>query len=252
MASIVLDRASLTFHVRQQRQITFKEYLLKGMFRTSVNPILEIHAVRDLSLKINDGERVGVLGSNGSGKSTLLRLLAGVYQPTKGRRHVYGEISSLFDLSLGFEMEANGWKNIRLRGFLQGQSVESIRHKTPEIADFSELGEFLNLPTRYYSSGMMVRLGFSVSTTIEPEILLIDEVLGAGDLSFQKKAHQRMREMMRHARILVVVSHDLGTLRKLCTRGLWLDRGHLQADGPIDDVVDAYIERIEGRKPVRV
>lgn len=244
MASIVLDQVDLTFQVRQQRQITLKEYLLKGMFRQSRNPLFEIRALRELSVEIGDGERVAVLGANGSGKSTLLRLLAGVYHPTAGRREVEGKTSALFDLTLGFEMEANGWKNIRYRGYLQGESVEGLRQKTPEIADFSELGEYLGIPLRFYSSGMLVRLAFSAATAIEPEILLIDEVLGAGDLAFQRKARRRMQEMMEKARILVVVSHDLGSLPKLCERALWLDKGRLRADGPVNEVIDAYVEHV--------
>ena len=249
MASVVLDRVGLTFWVRQQRQITLKEYLLKGMFRRANNPLFEIPALRDVSVRIGDGERVAVIGANGSGKSTLLRVLAGIYHPTTGARVVEGKISSLFDLTLGFEMEANGWKNIRYRGYLQGESVAGIRAKTDEIAAFSELGDFLNIPLRFYSAGMLVRLAFSVATVIEPEVLLIDEILGAGDLAFQEKARRRLHEMMEKARMLVVVSHDLGTLPRLCRRALWLDRGRLRADGPVDEVIGAYVEHVHGAKP---
>jgi ABC-type polysaccharide/polyol phosphate transport system ATPase subunit len=250
MASIVLEQVDLTFRVRQQRQITMKEYLLKRMFRRANNPLFEIRAIQNLDLRIEDGERVGIIGANGSGKSTLLRLLAGIYHPTAGQRKVEGKISSLFDLTLGFEMESNGWKNIRYRGYLQGESIEGLRRKTPEIAEFSELGDFLGLPLRFYSAGMLVRLAFSVATTIEPEILLIDEILGAGDLAFQRKAQQRLEEMLEKARILVVVSHDLDTLGRLCDRGIWLNKGRLQADGPMQDVIDAYVAHVHGAEPV--
>ena len=188
MAAIELDRVSLTFQIRQQRQLTLKEFLLKGMYRPTRNPLWEVKALQEVSLRIGDGERVGILGANGSGKSTLLRLLAGVYHPTAGRRRVRGKVSSLFELSLGFEMEANGWKNIEYRGYLQGETPASIRAKAPEIAEFSELGKFLDIPVRFYSAGMLVRLAFSIATAIDPEILLVDEVLGAGDLAFQIKA----------------------------------------------------------------
>ncbi len=250
MASIELDQVDLTFRVRQQHQITVKEYLLKGMFRQSRNPLLEVRALQDVSLEIGDGRRVGVIGANGSGKSTLLRLIAGVYHPTSGRRTVEGKISALFDLALGFEMEANGWKNIRLRGYLQGESAHGIRDKAPAIADFSELGDFLKIPVRYYSAGMMVRLAFSASTAIEPEILLVDEVLGAGDLAFQGKAERRLNEMMEKARILVVVSHNLGVLPRLCKEGLWLEKGRVRAQGPIDEVIAAYVEHTERARAV--
>ncbi len=245
MAFIELDQIGLTFQVRQQYQITLKEYLLKGMFRQKRNPVLEVRALQDVSLRIGDGERVGVLGANGSGKSTLLRLLAGVYHPTRGKRSIQGKVSSLFDLTLGFEMEANGWKNILYRGYLQGQSTAFLKAKMDEIAEFSELGHFLDLPIRYYSAGMLVRLGFSISMFIEPEILLVDEVLGAGDLAFQQKAQDRLMEMMGQARLLVVVSHDMTSLTRLCDRAIWLDHGRVRADGPVEDVTEAYVSHVK-------
>jgi len=250
MASIELDRVGLTFRVRQQYQITMKEYFLRGMFRQARNPLMEVRALQDLSLRIEDGQRVGVIGANGSGKSTLLRLMAGVYHPTTGRRVVKGKVSALFDLQLGFEMEANGWKNIRLRGYLQGESQRGVRDKSQGIADFSELGDFLRIPVRYYSAGMMVRLAFSAATAIEPEVLLVDEVLGAGDLAFQGKAERRLNQMMEKARILVVVSHNLSVLPRLCTDGVWLEKGRVRAEGPIDEVIDAYVEHTQGARAV--
>lgn len=246
MASIVLEQAALTFRVRQQRQITLKEYLLKGMFLQWNNPLFEIPALQGVNVKIGDGERVAVIGSNGSGKSTLLRMIAGIYPLTTGKRIVEGQVNSLFDLTLGFEMEADGWKNIRYRGYLQGLPRAKIREKSAEIAAFSELGKFLNIPLRFYSAGMLVRLAFSVATAIEPEILLIDEVLGAGDLSFQQKAQQRLHNLVEKARILVVVSHDLNSLARLCKRALWLDKGRLLADGPVDEVIEAYTDFVNG------
>src|SRR5262249_1826508 len=151
--------------------ITLKEFLVRQMFRRSVNPVIEVRALQDVSLEINEGQRVGIIGHNGAGKSTLLKLLAGIYPPTKGKRLVEGRISSLFDIALGFETDASGWENIYFRGFLQGETPKSVRAKMQPIADFSELGEFLNMPVRYYSAGMLVRLAFSIATAIEPEIL---------------------------------------------------------------------------------
>ncbi len=250
MAHIELDRVSLTFRVRQQYQITLKEYLLKRMWRYWRNPIMTIRALQDVSLRIGDGERVGVIGANGSGKSTLLRLLAGIYTPDAGRRHVSGKISSLFELALGFELEASGWKNIMYRGYLQGETPRTLRAKSQEIADFSELGRFLDMPVRYYSAGMLVRLAFSIATAIEPEILLVDEVFSAGDLAFQAKAQARMRDMMDRARIIVLISHDLQKLPQLCERALWLDQGRVRRDGPVAEVVAAYIDHVHGRPAV--
>lgn len=248
MPSIELDRVSMTFRVRQQYQITLKEYLLKRMSRADRNPITTIKALRDVSLRIGDGERIGVVGANGSGKTTLLRLLAGIYHPTQGKRRVRGRISSLFELSLGFEMESSGWKNILYRGYLQGETPRTMQKKMEEIAEFSELGKFLNLPVRYYSAGMLVRLAFSIATTINPEILLIDEVLAAGDLAFQAKAQQRMREMLDRAGIVVLVSHDLESVRRLCERAVWLEQGRVQKDGPASEVVSAYIDQVQEKQ----
>jgi ABC-type polysaccharide/polyol phosphate transport system ATPase subunit len=247
MAYVELDRAGMTFRIRQRYQITLKEYLLRGLFRRSANPFKEVKALQDVSLRLRDGSRVGVIGANGAGKSTLLRLLAGIYTPTSGRRLVRGRVSSLFELTLGFEMEATGWKNIVYRGYLQGETPRSIQAKVRDIADFSELGSFLDMPVRCYSSGMLVRLAFAIATAVEPEILLVDEVLSAGDLAFQAKARRRMREMMARARIMVVVSHDLAGLPRLCDRAIWLDHGRVRQAGPVADVIAAYTDHVRGR-----
>ncbi len=247
MARITLDRVSLTFRVRkQQGRMTLKEYLVRGLFFRPAVPTMTVCALQDLDLVVRPGERVGVIGHNGAGKSTLLRLLAGIYEPTRGRRRVEGRVSSLFDLMLGFEPEASGWENIRYRGYLQGETLHSMRRKIDQIAAFSELGDFLNMPVRYYSSGMLVRLAFSIATAIEPEVLLIDEVLSVGDMAFQDKARRRMKEMMARAELMVVVSHDLDSLARLCERGLWLDHGKARLYGPIADVVRAYRRAASG------
>jgi ABC-type polysaccharide/polyol phosphate transport system ATPase subunit len=246
---IDLDRVSMIFKVREQHQITFKEYVLKGMFRRSANPVLEIRALQEVSLSFRDGDRVGIIGGNGAGKSTMLRLLAGIYAPTRGRRRVRGRVSSLFELGLGFEMEATGRKNIAYRGYLQGETPRSLRAKVKEIAEFSELGRFLDIPVRFYSAGMMVRLAFSIATTIQPEILLVDEVLSAGDMAFQAKARRRMRDMLSRAKILVAVSHDMGTLDQVCEKGVWLDRGRVRMTGPMTAVIKAYEKHARQRGP---
>jgi ABC-type polysaccharide/polyol phosphate transport system ATPase subunit len=249
MARIELDRVCLTFRVREQYQITLKEFLLRGMYRRRRNPLLKVRALRDVNLRLRDGDRVGVLGGNGAGKSTLLRLLAGVYWPTSGRRQVVGRVSSLFELNLGFEMEASGRQNIIYRGYLQGETPRSIRTKMDEIAEFSELGRFLDVPVRYYSAGMLVRLAFSIATAVDPEILLVDEVLGVGDLAFQRKAQRRMKELQARAKVMVVVSHDLDTLARLCDTGVWLAQGRVQMVGRMKNVIAAYQEYVNGPCP---
>ncbi len=244
MARIELDHASLTFRVRPYKHVTLKEFLVTRLSLRR-HAITEVKALQDLDLEINDGERLGVIGHNGAGKSTLLRLLAGVYPPTAGRRRVEGRISSLFEITLGFEPEANGWENIAFRGYLQGETPRSIQSKIKAIAEFSELGRFLDMPVRYYSTGMLVRLAFSIATAIEPEILLVDEVLSAGDMAFHQKARDRMHDMMAKARLMVVVSHDLVSLPELCDRGIWLDHGRIRSAGPIDKVIEAYTDYVQ-------
>jgi len=244
MAYIDLDHVSLTFYVRKCGRVSLKEFLVRQMYRSSVNPIMEVRALRDVCLHIGEGERVGIIGHNGAGKSTILKLLAGIYPPTEGRRSVEGQISSLFEIALGFESDASGWENIMYRGYLQGETPATIKTKMQGIADFSELGDFLNMPVRYYSAGMLVRLAFSIATAIEPEILLVDEVLSVGDMAFRQKAQQRMREMMDRARFIVMVSHDLISLAQFCTRGIWMDHGAVRMDGPMDQVIGAYTESV--------
>src|SRR5262249_13620667 len=161
MARIELDQVDLTFRLRRHGRITLKEFLVRQMFRRSINPMIEVRALQDVNLRVREGERLGILGHNGAGKSTLLKVLAGIYPPTAGRRSVEGRISSLFDIALGFEPDATGWENISYRGYLQGETPRSIRSKVQAIADFSELGPFLDMPVRYYSAGMMIRLAFS-------------------------------------------------------------------------------------------
>ncbi len=249
MVRIELKDTSLTFEIRQGGRITLKELLIRKLFGRTVAPRVQVHALQDVNLTIQEGQRVGIIGHNGAGKSTLLKVLAGIYPPTKGERVVEGQISSLFDIALGFELDASGWENIAYRGYLQGETPKSIKAKLEPIAEFSELGEFLNVPVRYYSAGMLVRLAFSIATAIDPEILLIDEVLSVGDMSFQNKARERMRDMMAKARLIVVVSHDMESLIKLCDQAVWLDHGRVRGVGPAAEVIAAYITHVHRMQP---
>jgi ABC-type polysaccharide/polyol phosphate transport system ATPase subunit len=251
MTAIDLEDVSLIFRVRQQRHVALKDFVVKQMFRRSRNPYREIRALQNIDLHVREGDRLGIIGHNGAGKSTLLKLLAGVYPPTSGRRTVCGAISSLFDIQLGFEDEATGWENIAYRGYLQGETPKSLREKLPLIAEFSELGDFLDSPVRHYSAGMRVRLAFAVATAIEPEILLVDEVLSAGDMAFQKKCRARMEEMIDTARLIVMVSHDMTALAKFCNRAIWLDHGQMRLAGPTAEVVAAYTAAMNGTAPIR-
>ena len=245
MAIIDLDKVSLTFKVRQKGRVAFKEFLVRRLFWKSVNPYCEVRALQDVTLKMGDGQRIGIIGHNGAGKSTLLKLLAGIYPPTQGRRTVKGRISSLFDIALGFEVDATGWENIAYRSYLQGETPKSLRSKIDPIAAFTELGDFLNMPVRYYSAGMSVRLAFSIATAIEPEILLVDEVLSVGDMAFQEKARERIHEMIAKAELIVVVSHDLESLAKLCNQAIWMDHGQVRQFGPVQQIIDAYTASVQ-------
>ena len=243
MTLIKLDDVGLKFQVRRAGRISFKDYLLHGLFRRSKKTSFEVQALKNINLTVEESDRLGIIGPNGAGKSTLLKLLAGIYPPTSGRRKVVGRISSLFDIALGFETDANGWENIRYRGYLQGETPQSICDKMQPIAEFSELGDFLNMPVRYYSSGMKVRLAFSIATAIAPEILIVDEVLSAGDMAFQTKARERMKSLMSSARAVIVVSHDMTSLELMCDRVLWLDHGKMQAIGPAEEIIKAYTQQ---------
>lgn len=200
----------------------------------------EVEALRDLTLRIEHGERVGLIGLNGAGKSTLLKVMARIYPPTSGTTKIRGHVCPMFEFATGFEMNQSGRDNIRIRGLLLGMSRVEIEEKLPEITEFTELGEFLDYPVRTYSAGMFVRLAFAVSTSIDPEILLLDEVMGAGDIRFEEKARRRMLEFMEQGKILVFASHSPDLLRSFCKRTIWLDRGTLRMDDDTEAVIEKY------------
>jgi lipopolysaccharide transport system ATP-binding protein len=205
-----------------------------------------VDAITDLDLSIQAGERVGVIGSNGSGKSTLLRAMAGVYPLRSGSISVTGQIGTLLDISLGFEPESTGRENIYYRGMVMGYSRKQISEFEPEIVNFASLGEFIDLPMRTYSAGMYVRLGFAVSTQFQPDVLLIDEVFGAGDASFADRARERMNRIVETAGIVVLVSHDLGLISSFCNRVIWMNGGRLVQDGSPETVVRSFLEYMTG------
>jgi lipopolysaccharide transport system ATP-binding protein len=204
-----------------------------------------IHAIRNVSLTIETGERVGIIGSNGAGKSTILRAIANVYPLDRGSIEVRGKIQGLFELGVGFEPEATGRENIIFRGLAIGCSPEMIAARTDEIIDFAGLGEFIDYPLRTYSAGMGVRLGFAISAYLDGDILLIDEVFGAGDANFQERARRRLTEVISQTSILVIVSHDLGLMQSLCTRVVWMKDGRVVADGEPASIVAEYLEAIK-------
>lgn len=200
----------------------------------------EFRALNSISLDIKSGDRIGVIGSNGAGKSTLLRVLSGVYAPTSGSVSISGSIGSLIDLSLGIDPDLSGIENIYMRGLLLGLSKEKIAQHLDFIIDFTEIGAFIEMPLRTYSTGMQMRLAFAVSTALRPDILLMDEWLSVGDESFQKKAIHRMNEMIANTKILILASHSLDLIRATCTKAIWLNRGNVEMFDDVQLVLNKY------------
>lgn len=238
-ADITLNSVCVRYTINQPKN--FSEYFSKK--KPTAN---EVQALTNINLRIKTGERVGLIGSNGAGKSTLLKVMAQIYRPTSGRCRTTGRISPLFELATGFEFELTGWSNIRIRAMLLGMQRHQIEDKIQEIAEFTDLGHYLDYPVRTYSAGMFLRLAFAVSTAIEPEILLLDEIVGAGDAAFAQKAQQRMDSLMNQGHIVVLSSHSGDLLKRFCERTLWLEKGILRMDGPTDEVLEAYQESLVG------
>lgn len=199
-----------------------------------------IEALRDITLSLKEGDRVGLVGHNGAGKSTLLRLLSGIYEPTRGSSYIKGRVAPVFDLGVGMDPEISGYENIIIRGMFLGQTRKQMQAKVDEIADFTELGEYLSMPLRTYSTGMRVRLAMGVVTSIDPEILLLDEGIGAVDAEFMKKARIRLQQLVERSGMLVFASHSNEFLARLCNTAMWIDHGTIKMSGGIEDVVRAY------------
>ena len=203
-------------------------------------------ALRDINLTIRQGERVALIGTNGAGKSTLLKVMARIYEPTEGQMEIRGRIAPMIEMGAGFHPELTGQRNIMLNGALMGMKAATMREKSPAIWDWTGLSDFAELPLKYYSSGMFQRLAFAIATEIEPEILLVDESLNAGDASFVEKAKARILNVFDKAKAVVVVSHDLGLVRELCDRTIWLKKGRIIADGPTPEILDQYCAEVHG------
>lgn len=202
--------------------------------------ILGVKALEKISFELNSGDRLAIIGGNGSGKTTLLQILAGIIPPDSGQVLVEGRTTSLININLGMQMEASGHRNITLRGLAAGQSPETIEARRADIAAFSELGEFLDMPIETYSAGMRMRLNFAIATAFEPEVLLLDEWISAGDSAFRAKATERMKSFVGKAGILVLASHSRTLLEQNCNRALWLDHGRIRAMGDVKALLDAY------------
>lgn len=243
MVSIDTYNACVDFPIFDAKSRSLKKAFLTtaggSIGKNSSNTVV-VEALKDINLHLREGDRVGLVGHNGAGKSTLLRLLSGIYEPTRGVADVRGRVAPVFDLGVGMDPEISGYENIIIRGLFLGQSRAQMRKKMDEIAEFSELGDYLSMPLRTYSTGMRVRLALGVVTSIEPEILLLDEGIGAVDAAFMAKARVRLQELVKRSGILVFASHSNDFLAQLCTTALWVDRGEVRKAGLVDEVVEAY------------
>ena len=239
MASILLENVSVHFPIFSSNTRSLKRKILQmgsgGNISTDSGAVM-VQALSGVSLEFSNGDRVGLCGQNGSGKTTLLRVIAGIYEPTGGRALCEGHITPLFDPTLGMEMEATGFENIFFRGLLLGLRPAEIRAKTEEIAEFTELGNYLSMPVRLYSSGMMLRLAFSISTCFIPEILLLDEWIAVGDHRFMEKAQERMGRFVDYSHILVLASHSEDLIRNVCNKAVLLDQGKVVAVAHPDEI----------------
>ncbi|MBR6023787.1 MAG: ABC transporter ATP-binding protein [Methanobrevibacter sp.] len=238
---IEVNNVSMEFKKPQEKVDNLKEYCIKWIKR-ELKPKNKFKALDDVSFSVHKGERVGIIGFNGAGKSTILKILSGVLKPTSGQIQTYGTVAPLLELGAGFDHNYSGRENVFLNGAILGYSREFLESKYDEILEFSELEDFIDIPIKNYSSGMVAKLGFSVATIVEPDVLILDEVLSVGDVKFQKKSGDKLKSMMGSGVTVLLVSHATDNVRELCTRAIWLDQGKLVMDGDVDYVCDAYIE----------
>lgn len=236
MVNIEVNDIGLVYRVRQKFSLARKTPVAAtGGTVSTKGRRRSVTALDGVSFSLSAGDRLGLVGSNGAGKTTLLKVLYGIYQPTSGSIDIKGRVDALFNISLGFRREATGRRNITLRGLINGWTVDEINGRMDQIIEFSELGEFIDLPFKTYSQGMAARLAFSVATALEPEILLMDEWIGAGDTRFQEKARRRMDEIAEKAGIIVLASHNHGLLKKTCNKILHLEKGRVKEFLPVED-----------------
>jgi ABC-type polysaccharide/polyol phosphate transport system ATPase subunit len=244
MSTIRLNRVSKQFTLRHERSRSFQELFLNMLrLRRSVSRE-QYWALRDVDFEIEPGEMVGIVGDNGAGKSTLLKLISHIIEPTSGTIDVNGRVSALLELGAGFHPDLTGRENIYLNGSILGFSKAEIHRIFDDIVEFSEMERFIDVPVKHYSSGMYMRLGFSIAIHVRPEILLVDEILAVGDQAFQLRCLDKINEMKRRGITIVLVTHDLETVRKMCSRAIWLDDGVIQAEGAVTHVLETYMARV--------
>jgi ABC-type polysaccharide/polyol phosphate transport system ATPase subunit len=247
-AIVSLERVSVSFPVYQAGSRSLKKRVLfhgsAGKIGRDANQQVVIEALRGVSFSLAIGDRLALIGANGAGKTTLLRTIAGIFEPFQGKVITRGRISPMFDINLGIDPDLSGYDNIRTRALLLGLSPNAIEKYLPEIVEFTELGDYLDMPVRTYSAGMILRLSFSVATCFKPEILLMDEWILAGDAHFMGKAEARIHSFIERASVMVLASHNLELCSRWCTMGIWLDQGRIRETGPIDEVIAQYSKSV--------
>lgn len=243
--SLCFDGVTLDYRIFHDRTVTLFETMLNIFNRRTSSE--RLRALDSAAFAISPGEAVALIGANGAGKSSTLKLMAGIYEPTSGRVSVEGRIASLLDLGVGFHPELTGLENLYLNGALMGLDRAAMKRLVPSIVEFAELERFMDTPVKYYSAGMFMRLGFSLATAAEPDILLIDEVLAVGDAAFQQKCYDRIYGFRGTGRTIVFVSHDSEAVSRLCDRAIWLDAGRVRMDGPVQDVLSTYLSDASSR-----
>ncbi len=243
--AVKVENVSILFNLNKEKVDNIKEYFIKLITRKL--HYNEFWALKDVSFEVKEGERLGILGFNGAGKSTILKVIAGVLKPTKGSVKVSGVIAPLLELGAGFDLNYTGAENIYLYGATMGYSRKYIKERYDEIVEFSELGEFIDVPVKNYSSGMRARLGFAIATAVEPEVLILDEVLSVGDAKFRIKSENKIKSMFDKGVTVLFVSHNTAQVRRLCTKAILLDHGKIIANGDVDEVCDIYDRRVKGQ-----
>ena len=238
---IKVENVSMDFSVSQDKIDTLKELFIRTIKRNK-NPTRTVHALKNLSFEITKGDRVGIIGFNGAGKSTLLKLLSAVYYPTEGTIETKGKIAPLLELGAGFDNNYSGKDNIFLNGAFLGYSEDFLKEKYDEIVEFSELGDAINYHVKTYSSGMRAKLGFSIATIVEPDILILDEILSVGDIRFRRKSADKIKSLINSGITVLLVSHTVSQIRDLCNKAIWLDNGELKMYGNVNEVCDAYVK----------
>jgi ABC-type polysaccharide/polyol phosphate transport system ATPase subunit len=241
--AVRVQNVSVTYRTTFERTPTFKTAVVR--LGRGERAVREVQALKNVSFEVPVGTSLGIVGANGAGKSTLIRTLGGILPPTSGRIEVHGRISALLALGVGFNPNLSGTENVVLGGLANGLTRRQVDERAHDIAEFAELGDFMDLPIRTYSSGMRSRLAFAVSVHMDPDILMIDEALSAGDAKFKKKAAEKMHELMTTARAMFLVSHALASVKEMCNAAIWLHKGELMVQGSPEEVVAAYTKFLE-------